>query len=430
MPSTNLGQVRDKITSIEWVSNSASQPQGTAGTVDTYVVKTECSPNGAGNFTVSNGQNGTNGINGADGLSIKSSIEITGQSTLLTWLNANTSVSHIVSIFGRASGASSYEILQPAFTLSGQPNTDPTISAISLFKTSGTELTASEYSSYSFTVVYYGTGDEIPQGYDLGQKYTLDALFADALTLYRSGTFADIVKKFPFCFGRKVNVNVTIFPWSVTNTASAFFYLDDGVFGYVTTPDAGTTWVYHFPQNGYNLGAQSTIGDAINAANTYYSGANADLDHYPFAYGTISSVPVYLFPNITGSSVTGFKVIYNGIDYYALNHIEYGTSNSIWDIYKADYIIDIGAYASLTYIYNRIVYLVNDYGVPESSRFIASTRGDRIQVISYYFNSTNRIIMFSCRGYLYRAVSTYDGSAWSSWTTNKSDDTFSGVNDL
>ena len=53
MATTNLGQVRDKITSIEKTSGT-----GAAGTTDTYTIKTECSPNGAGTFTVYNGADG------------------------------------------------------------------------------------------------------------------------------------------------------------------------------------------------------------------------------------------------------------------------------------------------------------------------------------------------------------------------------------
>lgn len=56
MATTNLGQVRDKITSIEKTSGT-----GAAGTTDTYTIKTECSPNGAGTFTVYNGADGKDG---------------------------------------------------------------------------------------------------------------------------------------------------------------------------------------------------------------------------------------------------------------------------------------------------------------------------------------------------------------------------------
>lgn len=55
MATINLGKVRDKITSIEWTSNSDGMSQGTAGTDDTYTVYTEQSPGGAGTFTVHNG---------------------------------------------------------------------------------------------------------------------------------------------------------------------------------------------------------------------------------------------------------------------------------------------------------------------------------------------------------------------------------------
>lgn len=50
MATINLGQVRDKITSITRTNGS-----GAPGTDDTYTIKTECSPNGAGTFSVHNG---------------------------------------------------------------------------------------------------------------------------------------------------------------------------------------------------------------------------------------------------------------------------------------------------------------------------------------------------------------------------------------
>lgn len=56
MATVNLGQVRDKITSISRTSGT-----GAAGTTDTYTVYTECSPGGAGTFTVYNGANGVDG---------------------------------------------------------------------------------------------------------------------------------------------------------------------------------------------------------------------------------------------------------------------------------------------------------------------------------------------------------------------------------
>lgn len=62
MGSVNLGQVRDKITSIRRTSGN-----GEAGTTDTYTVYTECSPGGAGTFDVYNGANGASGADGADG---------------------------------------------------------------------------------------------------------------------------------------------------------------------------------------------------------------------------------------------------------------------------------------------------------------------------------------------------------------------------
>lgn len=54
MAVTNLGQVRDKITSIARTSGT-----GAPGTDDTYTIYTECSPAGAGTFTVHNGADGS-----------------------------------------------------------------------------------------------------------------------------------------------------------------------------------------------------------------------------------------------------------------------------------------------------------------------------------------------------------------------------------
>lgn len=57
MASINLGQVRDKITSVSRTSGT-----GQPGQTDTYTIYTECSPSGAGTFNVYNGTNGQNGI--------------------------------------------------------------------------------------------------------------------------------------------------------------------------------------------------------------------------------------------------------------------------------------------------------------------------------------------------------------------------------
>ena len=54
MSQSNLGQVRDKITSIV-----RTQGTGQAGQTDTYTIYTECSPSGAGTFQVTNGADGS-----------------------------------------------------------------------------------------------------------------------------------------------------------------------------------------------------------------------------------------------------------------------------------------------------------------------------------------------------------------------------------
>ena len=261
MPSTNLGQVRDKITAIDWTSNSASQAQGSAGTVDTYTVKTECSPSGAGTFTVSNGTNGTpgtngiNGTNGADAASLvgSGSLSIISGTNLKTFING-IGYMNLVSLWCRKTSETSpqtwYECsIDASFLNNGNPlnGQDINLMTVSYINSSGSvvnilETPTNQFGDYQFCCTYYATGDVVPQGYDLGTKNTLNQILGEALNLYLSGTFANVVAKFPYCFGKILNRNITIFPCTATNTTSVFLYLDNGKFGCATTPDAGTTW--------------------------------------------------------------------------------------------------------------------------------------------------------------------------------------------
>ena len=258
MPTTNLGQVRDKITAIEWTSNSAGQPQGTAGTVDTYTIKTECSPAGAGTFSIVNGNDGNNGSHGSNGTNGTDATSLVGSGSLSIISGANlksfidgVGYNNVFSVWCKKTNENNWFKckLDASFANNGNPLSGYSINVLSASYVDAygsiiniVETPTSNFGDYDFCCTYYGPSNTMPIGYNLGQKYTLDSILSEALSVYNGGTFANIVKLYPFCFGKILNRNITIFPVTAFGSVAQLLYFDNGKFGFASTSDTGSTW--------------------------------------------------------------------------------------------------------------------------------------------------------------------------------------------
>lgn len=175
MATVNLGQVRDKITSID--------SQSVSGNTTTYVVKTECSPNGAGTFSVTNGTNGSNGANGKNGVLVQVT-ELSSGANLVTSIN-NVGVKNVISIIGRQQGQSNPTYRQCTWSgkLSDNPNNSPTISDVAVYDESGQSI---DLSTYSFAIVYSTNPEVANESQDLVSYFddepyqSLEALLVQA----------------------------------------------------------------------------------------------------------------------------------------------------------------------------------------------------------------------------------------------------------